>query len=263
MLYALYARHLRSRLLKGPLPAHVALVMDGNRRWAKEMGLDNPSQGHRHGVEHIETVIGWCADLDIRHVTIYVASVDNVRKRESAQVAFYMGLIEEIIAGRLVDSAPRWRLHVAGRLDELPDPTAHALKLAIDRTRDREGFHLTLAIGYDGRQEVVDALRSVLTDRADAGVPIDELARTITADDIAARLYTAGRPDPDLIIRTSGEQRLSGFLIWQSANARLHFCEVYWPGFRHIDFLRALRSYAARRPSSHETSNPHPVTTAP
>ncbi|MEV2267485.1 polyprenyl diphosphate synthase [Nonomuraea africana] len=246
MLYALYARHLRARLRRGPLPRHVALVMDGNRRWAKEMGLENPSQGHQHGVEHIETVLGWCADLDIRHVTIYVASIDNVRKRESNQVAYYMRLIEEIIAGRLVESAARWRLHVAGRLDELPDSTAHALKLAVDRTRDRTGFHLTVAIGYDGRQEVVDALRSLLDDRARAGVPIEELARTITADDIAAHLYTAGQPDPDLIIRTSGEQRLSGFLIWQAASAEFHFCEVYWPGFRHVDFLRALRSFAAR-----------------
>ncbi|MGW4472396.1 polyprenyl diphosphate synthase [Nonomuraea sp. NPDC004354] len=246
MLHAAYTRYLRSQVLKGPLPAHVALVMDGNRRWAEEMGLESPSHGHRHGVEHIETVLGWCADLGIRHVTIYVASADNVRKRESRQVAFYMRLIEEIIAGRLIHSATRWRLHVAGRLDELPDSTAHALKLAMDHTRDRAGFDLTVAIGYDGRQEVVDALRSLLTDRAAAGVPIAELARTITADDIAAHLYTAGRPDPDLIVRTSGEQRLSGFLIWQAASARLHFCEAYWPGFRHVDFLRALRSYAAR-----------------
>lgn len=109
------------------VPRHVGLVMDGNRRWAREQGFDNPSVGHRYGVEHIETVLGWCAELGIGEVTIYVASADNVRKRESPQVAYYMELIEEIIAGRLVSSSPLWRLRVAGRLDELPDSTAHAL----------------------------------------------------------------------------------------------------------------------------------------
>lgn len=234
MLYALYARLLRRQIVT--VPRHVGLVMDGNRRWARRQGFANPSIGHRHGVEHIETVIGWCAELGIREVTIYVASADNVRKRESPQVAYYMELIEEVIADRLVAGAPLWRLRVAGRLDELPDSTAHALKVAMDTTRDRP-YELTLAIGYDGRQEVVDAVRGILADSTD----LAEVARTLTADDISARLSPG---DPELIIRTSGEQRMSGFLLWQAAGARLHFCDVYWPGFRRVDFLRALRTFS-------------------
>ncbi|MFI6325189.1 polyprenyl diphosphate synthase [Nonomuraea sp. NPDC050556] len=229
MLYALYARLLRRQVRK--VPRHVGLVMDGNRRWAREQGFDNPSVGHRYGVEHIGTVLGWCAELGIQEVTIYVASADNVRKRESQQVATYMELIEEIIAGRLVASSPLWRLRVAGRLDELPDSTAHALKEAVDATRDRPR-ELTLAIGYDGRQEIVDAVRGLL-----------ESGEEITEEAISARIHV---PDPDLIIRTSGERRLSGFLLWGSPRAELHFCDVYWPGFRRVDFLRALRAYSAR-----------------
>lgn len=241
MLYALYARFLRAQISR--VPRHVGLIMDGNRRWAAEMGFEDPSIGHQYGVEHIQTVIGWCAEAGVKEVTIYVASSDNLRKRESPQVAFYMDLIERIIAGRLVRESPLWRLHVAGRLDELPDTTAHALKLAMEETRGRrDGYELTVAIGYDGRQEVVDALRSLLESRADEG--LDRLAQTLTADDISAHLYTSGRADPDLIIRTSGEQRMSGFLLWQAAHAELHFCDVYWPGFRRVDFLRALRAFS-------------------
>ena len=106
---------------------------------------------------------------------------------------------------------------------------------------------MTIAIGYNGREEVVDAIRALLDDAAAGGVAIEDLAASLAADDIAAHLHTRGQPDPDLVIRTSGEQRMSGFLLWQAAYAELYFCEVYWPGFRHVDFLRALRSYGARQ----------------
>ncbi|NUT11358.1 MAG: di-trans,poly-cis-decaprenylcistransferase [Nonomuraea sp.] len=244
MIRALYLRKLRDKVGRAPLPAHVGLIMDGNRRWARQMGFDNPSLGHEHGVAHIETVLGWCARLGIRQVTIYVASEDNVRKRESFQVRYYMELIERIIAGTLVESSPLWRIHVAGRLDTLPDSTAHALKLAQDATRGRD-HDLTVAIGYDGRQEVVDAVRSLLLSRA--GDSLEDVAESLSAESLDPYLYTAGRDDPDLIIRTSGEQRMSGFLLWQAAHSELHFCDVYWPGFREIDFLRALRAHAQRR----------------
>jgi short-chain Z-isoprenyl diphosphate synthase len=160
---------------------------------------------------------------------------------------FLMEVIEKVIAERLIRRPGLWQLHLAGRLDALPDSTRHALKLAQDATRDRDArFHLTIAVGYDGRDEVVDALRALLDHEAQAGTTIEELAQRLTADDISAHLYTSGQPDPDLIIRTSGEQRMSGFLLWQAAHSELHFCDVYWPGFRQVDFLRALRSYAAR-----------------
>ena len=246
--YRLYTRFLRHRVLAAPLPRHVALVMDGNRRWARERGFDNPSVGHKHGAEHVDDLLAWCADLRITHVTVFVASADNLRKRASGEVGYLMELVETVVAGRLTDPAHRWRLHLAGRLDLLPDATRHALKTARASTALREhGLHVTIAIGYDGREEVVDAIRALLDDAAAGGVAIEDLAASLAADDIAAHLHTRGQPDPDLVIRTSGEQRMSGFLLWQAAYAELYFCEVYWPGFRHVDFLRALRSYGARQ----------------
>ncbi|MFY1672819.1 polyprenyl diphosphate synthase [Plantactinospora sp. WMMB334] len=247
-LYRLYARRLRAQLAGRPLPRHVALVMDGNRRWARKQGFENPSLGHRYGAEHVNEVLGWCAEIGIAHVTIFVASTDNLHKRASGEVQYLMKAIEEIVVARLAEAPGRWRLHLAGRLDTLPDSTRHALKLARDATADRGAdLHLTIAVGYDGRVEVVDAIRALLDQAAEAAVAPAELARRLTAEDIAAHLYTQGQPDPDLIIRTSGEQRLSGFLLWQAAYSELYFCDAYWPGFRYVDFLRALRSYAARQ----------------
>jgi short-chain Z-isoprenyl diphosphate synthase len=247
-LYALYARRLRARLAGGPIPNHLAIIMDGNRRWARQQGFDNVSIGHRYGAEHVEEVLGWCADAGIHYVTVFVASIDNLTKRASSEVEFLMHVAEHLVPDRLARPGGRWRIHVAGHLDALPDSTARALKLAEEATRDRDtGDHLTLAVGYGGRAEVIDALRSLLRREAEAGTTLDQLAETITPADIAAHLYTSGQPDPDLVIRTSGEQRLSDFLLWQTAGAELHFCDVYWPAFRHVDFLRALRSYAARK----------------
>jgi short-chain Z-isoprenyl diphosphate synthase len=247
LVYRLYARQLRRRLRSGTMPRHIAMVMDGNRRWARQMGFGNPSVGHRYGAEHLDDVLGWCADAGITHVTIYVCSTDNLRKRGDAEVRFLMRVIEDVVAARVTQRAGTWQLHLAGRLDVLPDSTRDALKRALDVTADGQArFHLTVAIGYDGRQEIVDALRSLLDRQAREGTDIRTLAATITADDIAAHLYTSGMPDPDLIIRTSGERRMSGFLLWQAAHSELYFCDVYWPGFREVDFLRALRSYAGR-----------------
>jgi len=193
-------------------------------------------------------VLSWCAEIGIRHITVFVASVDNVRKRASDEVDNLMGMIETVVADRLTRDGNIWQLHLAGRLEVLPDSTRHALKLAEEATRQREtGHHLTVAIGYDGREEIVNAVRSLLDDQARRGATLDDIAQRLTADQIAAHLYTSGQPDPDLVIRTSGERRVSGFLLWQAAHSELHFCDVYWPGFRKIDLLRALRSYAARK----------------
>ncbi|MER5263149.1 polyprenyl diphosphate synthase [Actinosynnema sp. NPDC002837] len=249
-LRALYARRLRRQVASGPLPRHVALIMDGNRRWAREQGYANPSIGHLHGGEHLETVLGWCADFGIRHVTVFLASSDNLRKRGSEETAFLMEVVERVVVDRVVARSERWRLNVTGRLNLLPDSTAYALKRAQDLTLERAtDSELTVAVGYDGREEIVDAVRSLLDQAAERRVTAEELAATLTVEDITAHLDPAGRPDPDLVIRTSGERRLSGFLLWQAAGSRLHFCDVYWPAFRQVDFLRALRSYAMRQGS--------------
>ncbi|GAA0501745.1 (2Z,6E)-farnesyl diphosphate synthase [Paractinoplanes deccanensis] len=243
VVYAVYARRLLARLAGAELPRHVAMVMDGNRRWARQMGFGDPRVGHRYGAEHLDEVLGWCAEAGIRHVTVFVASVDNVRKRDATEVGNLMRMIEDVVAERLRRPASPWQVHLAGRLDVLPDSTRHALKLAEEETRGPgPASHLTIAIGYDGREEIVDAVRSLLSEAGS----LDEALRTLTADRIAAHLYTSGSPDPDLVIRTSGERRMSGFLLWQAAYSELYFCDVYWPGFRKVDFLRALRSYAAR-----------------
>lgn len=245
--YRLYARRLRARLTEVTLPRHVAMVMDGNRRWARQMGFDDPRVGHRYGAEHLDEVLGWCAEAGIGHVTVFLASVDNMRKRSSDEVDHLMKMIETVVPERLSRPGSQWRLHLAGRLDVLPDSTRNELKLAEEATRDRDArLHLTVAIGYDGREEIVNAVRSLLEQEAQAGAALDDVAQRLTADRIAAHLYTVGQPDPDLVIRTSGERRMSGFLLWQAAYSELYFCDVYWPGFREIDFLRALRSYAAR-----------------
>jgi short-chain Z-isoprenyl diphosphate synthase len=247
-LYALYTRRLRRQVLAGRLPEHVGLIMDGNRRWARQVGLADPSLGHRAGAEHAERVLSWCEAVGIKEVTVFICSTENLRRRADTEVAYLMRVIGEVIAARLARPGARWQVHVAGMLDALPDSTARALKDAVEATRDcATGAHVTLAIGYGGRQEIIDAIRDLLTEADAAGMSMDDLAANLTADDITAHLYTVGRPDPDLVIRTSGEQRLSNFLLWQSAYSELYFCEAYWPAFREIDFLRALRSYTARK----------------
>jgi short-chain Z-isoprenyl diphosphate synthase len=247
VIYGLYARRLRAQLASGPVPRHLAIIIDGNRRWARQMGLADVSLGHQRGAEHIDEVLGWCADAGITHVTIFVASIDNLSKRAPTEIDFLMRLAEGVIPERLAAASGRWQLHLAGQLDLLPDSTARALKQAEEATRDRAtGSHVTLAIGYSGRAEIASAVRSLLHEEAQAGTTAGQLARTLTDEDIARHLYTAGQPDPDLVIRTSGEQRLSDFLPWQTARSEIYFCDVYWPGFRQVDLLRALRAYSAR-----------------
>jgi short-chain Z-isoprenyl diphosphate synthase len=248
LLIRLYARRLRAGLAGDCLPRHVALIMDGNRRWARQAGLASPSLGHKHGAEHVADVLGWCEAAGIRHVTVFVCSTENLLRRGDAEVAYLMQVIEQVVADKLTVPDPRWQVHVAGVLDVLPDSTARALKRAVAASRDcPTGAHVTLAIGYSGRAEVIDAISAFLYEQAEAGASLADVARTVTTEDIARHLYTAGQPDPDLVIRTSGEQRMSNFLLWQSAHSELYFCDAYWPAFREIDFLRALRTYSARR----------------
>jgi len=246
--YAMYCRRLRRELSCAALPRHVGLIMDGNRRWARQMGLASPSQGHKYGADHAEDVLSWCERAGIRHVTVFACSAENLRRRSDAEISVLMQVIEDVVTTRLARPEPSWQIHIAGMPDMLPGTTARALKEAAEATREcATGAHLTLAIGYGGRQEVLDAIRALLYEHADAGGTLTGLAETLTTGHIARHLYTAGLPDPDLVIRTSGKQRMSNFLLWQSVHAELYFCDAYWPAFREIDFLRALRSYAARQ----------------
>ncbi|MBO0833909.1 MAG: di-trans,poly-cis-decaprenylcistransferase [Actinobacteria bacterium] len=247
MAIRLYQRRLRRQLAGRPLPRHVGLIIDGNRRWARDEGLASPSDGHRHGAERIWDALTWCRAAGIDHVTVFVCSAENLARRDDAEVTALMDIIEHRVVTRITATDPPWQVHIAGLVDMLPDSTSSALKQAADSTRDRAaGSHVTLCVGYGGRQEITEAVRSLLLERAAAGASLSELADAVTEDDIARHLTGDGQPEPDLIIRTSGEQRMSNFLLWQSTGAYLHFCDCYWPAFGEIDFLRALRDFAAR-----------------
>ena len=245
MVYSVYERRLAAWLVGKPHPRHVGVIVDGNRRWAREMGYVDPNDGHRVGAAKIEDLLRWCDEAGVEVVTLWLLSTDNLA-RSSDQLDPLLTIIENLATALAADGRP-WRLHMVGALDLLPASTAETLKGVEERTADRTGGRVNMAVGYGGRREIADAVRSLLHEHAKAGTPIEELAEILDVDHIAEHLYTKGQPDPDLVIRTSGEQRLSGFLLWQSAHSEFYFCDVYWPGFRRVDFLRALRSYASRQ----------------
>jgi short-chain Z-isoprenyl diphosphate synthase len=241
-LYGLYERRLTRSLVPEAMPRHVGVILDGNRRWARASGADS-SHGHRAGADKILEVLGWCEELGVEVVTLWMLSTDNLN-RPADELSALLGIIEDAVAR--MGRAGRWRVHPVGALDLLPEATARRLKEVEEATRDVAGLHVNVAVGYGGRREIADAVRSLLHEHAKAGTSIEELAEFLDVEHIAEHLYTRGQPDPDLVIRTSGEQRLSGFLLWQSAHSEFYFCEAFWPDFRRVDFLRALRAYVTR-----------------
>jgi len=246
LVYSVYVRRLTAALRGKPTPRHVGVIVDGNRRWAREMGYVDPNDGHRVGAERIKELLRWCDQAGVGHVTLWLLSTDNLN-RPAAELEPLLQIIEDLATELAADEQP-WRLRMVGALDLLPAPHAAALKAAEERTVGREGgAQVNIAVGYGGRREIADAVRSLLHEHARGGGTIEELAEILDVDHIAEHLYTRGQPDPDLVIRTSGEQRLSGFLLWQSAHSEFYFCDVNWPEFRHVEFLRALRSYADRQ----------------
>lgn len=219
------------------MPHHVGVVMDGNRRWARRAGLASASEGHRRGADHIEDLLRWCEDREIEHLTVYVLSADNIRKRSGAEIGFLFGLVTDVLPG-IVTGAGSWSLHVSGDTGLLPDRAATALHLAEEETAGRAA-HLTLAIGYDGREDIAGAVRRAI--RAGALDP----SHTIDPDAITSRLGGGPVKEMDLVIRTSGEQRLSGFCPWQAAHAEVHVSTKLWPDFDEADFDGALRHFSA------------------
>jgi short-chain Z-isoprenyl diphosphate synthase len=242
ILYPAYEARLIRRLPNDRLPKHIGVMLDGNRRWARSVGADAET-GHRAGADNIEPFLQWCEDLGIEVVTLWLLSTDNLN-RPPHELTRLLEIIEDVV-GELAESG-RWRINPVGALDLLPDPTARTLKEAASATRDVQGLLVNVAVGYGGRREIADAVRSLLQHHAREGTTIEELAQVLDVEHISEHLYTKGQPDPDLVIRTSGEQRLGGFLLWQSAHSEFYFCEAYWPDFRRVDFLRALRAYAER-----------------
>ena len=258
--YGLYERRLMAQIKAKKVPEHVGVILDGNRRWAKRMGF-GASQGHRRGADKIEEFLGWARAAGVRIVTLWLLSTDNL-SRDPAELSPLLDIIADAVDE--LAATRTWRLRLVGAVDLLPAPVAARLRDAVASTgparADEEGaspardgeaaadprMQVNIAVGYGGRQEIADAVRAVLRERAAAGASLEEVAESLSEEDITAHLYTKGQPDPDLVIRTSGEQRLSGFLLWQSVHSEYYFCEVYWPAFRRVDFLRALRDYSRR-----------------
>lgn len=243
-LYRLYTARLRRELTPQNVPQHVAMMIDGNRRWARQLGYDTAAHGHRAGAAKMREFLEWCDDLGVKVVSLYLLSTDNVRKRDAGEL---MDLIE--IIADLADEISQvrdWRVKHVGRADLLPPELVSVLTTAQDRTRGNGGLHVNLAVGYGGRSEIVDAVRSIIAAHDRDGGSLEQLAASLTPEQIGEHLYTGGQPDPDLVIRTSGEQRLSDFLLWQSAHSEFYFVEALGPDLREVDFLRALRDYATR-----------------
>lgn len=247
--YRLYEMRLRQELTrsKSQLPRHIAVLCDGNRRWARDAGHDDVSYGYRMGAAKIAEMLRWCQAAGIEMATVYLLSTENLQ-RDADELAelieIITGVVEEICA-----PANRWSVRTVGDLSLLGEEPARRLRDAVESTQTESPagrLHVNVAVAYGGRQEIVDAVRALLGKKLADGVSGEQLIESVTAEAISENLYTSGQPDPDLVIRTSGEQRLSGFLLWQSAYSEMWFTEAYWPAFRRVDFLRALRDYTRR-----------------
>jgi short-chain Z-isoprenyl diphosphate synthase len=249
LLYSLYERRLARELCGGPMPAHIGLILDGNRRHGQQRGLTDPQAIYGAGASKLDEVLDWCGEFSIANVTLWVLSTDNF-DRPSDQVTGILAAIEAKLRSLVSDPQihrRRVRVQAIGRPELLPASTLAAIRAASEATAGYNSLVLTIAVAYGGRDEIVDAVRAMLADERGKGATLAEVAERISAARISQHLYMAGIPDPDLIIRTSGEVRLSGFLLWQSAYSEFYFSDVYWPAFRKIDFLRAIRAYQQRR----------------
>lgn len=244
LLYGLYQSRIRRWLTTQELPRHIAMIIDGNRRWAKQRFLETAAHGHRAGAAKMREFLIWCDDLDIEVATLYLLSTDNLAGRNPDELEELFQIIGDLAED--LSHFRNWRVQHVGSSDGLPAELAASVLDAEERTKSNTGLHINLAIGYGGRREIADAMRSIVKTHENSGGALDELAEILTPELIADHLYTGGQPDPDLVIRTSGEQRLSDFMLWQSAHSEFYFVEALGPDLREVDFLRALRDYARR-----------------
>ena len=242
-LYNVYERSLAGAIPADKLPQHIGVLMDGNRRWAAQLG-ESTKHGHEAGAKNVVDFLSWCRELGIPMVTLYMLSTENL-KRSPAELADLLDVIENLV-GYLAESKVG-KIRPVGQLTSLPASLCQAFEAAGEQTKEISDLQVNIAVGYGGRQEIVDAVRELLKEEVAAGRSMQEVAAGLDIEDISRHLYTKGMPDPDLLIRTSGEQRLSGFLTWQSAYSEFYFCEALWPDFRRVDFLRALRDFSNRQ----------------
>ena len=249
LLYRFYERRLLQEVRAKPMPRHVGIILDGNRRYGREQGFANPSLAYEIGAQKLDDVLEWCANLDLAAVTLWVFSTANLR-RTTDEISGILSAVEtkmRLLAKDARIHSRRVRVRAVGRLELLPASVLTAIRAAEKATEAYDSMILTIAIAYGGREEIIDAFRALLQDQRRKGDTLEQIIEQISPTAVDRYLYTANLPDPDLIIRTSGEVRLSGFLLWQSAHSEFYFSDVYWPAFRKIDFLRAIRSYQQRQ----------------
>lgn len=242
-LYTIFIDILEKEVRRGPIPKHIGIIMDGNRRYAKKLGLD-PKMGHIFGAKKLEEVLKWCLELGIREVTLYAFSTENF-KRSQDEIEHIFNLMKsklrELEKSEVIHKN-EVQIRFIGKLELLPDDLRIFMKKIEDLTRSYNKYRLNIAVAYGGRSEIVDAIRNIVKDALKGRIKAED----ITEDTISKYLYTKDSLDPDLIIRTSGEERLSNFLIWQSAYSELYFVDALWPEFTKLDFLLAIRSYQKR-----------------
>jgi short-chain Z-isoprenyl diphosphate synthase len=249
LLYYLYAQRLARYVRSRPRPRHIGIILDGNRRHGRSLGIVEPRAVYDLGADKLDEVLEWCAEFAISTVTLWVFSTENFR-RSPAEVSGILASVAAKLTALARDPAihrRRVRVRAIGCLAMLPLRVLEAIKAAERATARYDGLELNIAVAYGGRQEIADAVRALLSCLAANQTTLAEAVENITPEAIARHLYTAGLPDPDLIIRTSGEIRLSGFMMWQSVHSEFYFTDVLWPAFRKIDFLRAIRSYQDRQ----------------
>lgn len=241
LLYPFYEWRILKDLDFTKTPRHIGLTLDGNRRWAKQNPDPADPFGHKRGAEKIADLLGWCEETKVEVVTLWMLSTDNF-KRSPEELSTLLdvigGIVDELAARN------RWSIKAVGALEMLPSELAKKLNSLPECAESK--LQVNVAVGYGGRREIIDAVKGYLAEQSEAGRTLDEAAAELDGEAISRHLYTAGQPDPDLLIRTSGELRLGGFLLWQSALSEFYFCEAYWPEFRRVDFLRALRDYSHR-----------------
>jgi len=242
IIYYFYQHRLKKEIKDGPMPNHIGIILDGNRRFAKKYGMD-ANWGHMMGYEKVREMLDWCLELKIKTLTMFVLSTENFN-RPPEEVQGLFGLI--LKACEEIKNDPRIhknRVHLKaiGRLSLLPENIQAAITDLEDSTKEYDDLHLNVAVAYGGRAEIIDSIKQIVQDVVDGNLAIDD----ISDDTVQHHLYKEG-PDPDMIIRTSGEKRLSGFLLWQSAYSELYFEDAYFPEYRKIDFWRAIRAYQKR-----------------
>jgi short-chain Z-isoprenyl diphosphate synthase len=247
--YKLYEMRLEAEIKHWQLPRHIGIIMDGNRRYARSHGSAHVSYGHARGAEKLQQVLSWCYDAGIPVVTVWSFSLDNFH-RDTTEVEALLQLFEDKtreLASHSEVHTNEVRVRYIGKTELLPEGLREAIRGVEEATAGYGRFHLNIAMAYGGREEITDAFRHYLADQQGQGRSLEEVLAGFDGRAIEPHLYTSGLPEPDLIVRTSGEVRLSGFLLWQSAYSEFYFCDTHWPAFRRIDFLRALRSHHQRQ----------------